>query len=619
MLNRVVTILFFCSALIASENCFAQKNSGSGGEVSKHPVDLRRSVSSFNCGKIESLDSAVVEQYLLTNLKNIERPKHSLELIKFKRSKTGWHYHYQQNYLGKKVYRGTVKINLDNKGNVLSIFDNTYPIAADPRGNFPETEDTHKIVQALYHSENLLNRILSEKVYFYTGREIIPALRIEFWDVNGSFFEVIIDEEAKVIYERDMNMYFSKKKTNSVDTPAVARIFNPDPLTTAGVEYGAPYEDAADTDITQLNMQRQQVIIDVAFIDDTFRLESNYCKINEHSIPIVNPVTSLTPDFEFTRSQDGFEDVNAFYHINVYHDYIKDQLGFDNIVDYQIWVDTHGMGGADNSNFSHAGNPPRLSFGEGGVDDAEDGDVIIHEYGHAISHSAAPGTNNGADRPSLDEGIGDYFAASYSKSINQYNWEKIFSWDGHNEFWNGRVVNSTKHYPEDLGTNIYKNAEIWSSVMMQINGDIGREVTDEVLIESLFSYESNITMNDAACLLLQASQTLYTGQYSFAVSSWLEQRGFSGCGIGINERNSTQALLFNTIAFAKGDGDASVRFDQPQTGEILIIDAAGRIVHSEAFFNISELKMSSETLESGIYLMKVTSQNVSGCYKLMKW
>jgi hypothetical protein len=33
----------------------------------------------------------------------------------------------------------------------------------------------------------------------------------------------------------------------------------------------------------------------------------------------------------------------------------------------------------------------RLAFGEGGVDDAEDVDVVLHEYGHAIQHDTVPG------------------------------------------------------------------------------------------------------------------------------------------------------------------------------------------------------------------------------------
>ena len=59
-----------------------------------------------------------------------------------------------------------------------------------------------------------------------------------------------------------------------------------------------------------------------------------------------------------------------------------------------------------------------LLFGEGGVDDAEDADVIIHEYAHAISYAASPETNSGTERRGLDEGLGDYFAAIYSYQYN---------------------------------------------------------------------------------------------------------------------------------------------------------------------------------------------------------
>ena len=66
------------------------------------------------------------------------------------------------------------------------------------------------------------------------------------------------------------------------------------------------------------------------------------------------------------------------------------------------------MGGADNSYFSPTTKPQRIYFGEGGVDDAEDADVCVHEYAHFISYNAANGSNVGAERNSLDEGFGDY-------------------------------------------------------------------------------------------------------------------------------------------------------------------------------------------------------------------
>ncbi len=610
--------IIFSISLFFSTQSFGQKiNDGMGSRL-PHPVDVRKAVSSFNCGKIESTDTALVKEYLLSTISNLRGTDFSVEYLEGKQSKTGFHYLYRQNYLGNPVYRGTIKINLDINGNIVSLFDNTYHIIEPPAGEFPNTEDCYDIIKSIYKEENDLVKIFIEDLYFDLGPRLIPASRIELWDKKGNFFELIIDDEQMIVYERDMNSYLNNSHIHDVDTPALARVFNPDPLTTAGVTYGTPYEDASDADISQLNMQRQEVTLDVAFENDTFKLESPYCLITEHSIPDVAPVTSLTPDFEFTRAQSGFEDVNAYYHINVYHDYVQ-QLGFNNIVDYPIWVDTHAMGGADNSNFSAAGSPPRLSFGEGGVDDAEDADVVIHEYGHAISHSAAPGTNSGTERTALDEAIGDYFAASYSKSINSFNWENMFSWDGHNEFWNGRVVLSSKHYPENLQNNLYKDAEIWSSTMMQIMDNIGRERTDEILIEALHSFSTNMTMSDAACLVIQADHNLNNGEFAIPISWWMSQRGFTVCGVGINELSKNYFTLLNSYGFATRNENAVVQFNSPQTGTIELTDAAGRVILSDSFYSSWEYKISPKNLSSGIYLMKVTSQNFSSSYKLMKW
>ncbi|MCG3164418.1 MAG: hypothetical protein POELPBGB_00172 [Bacteroidia bacterium] len=613
-LYRIILLIF----LTVSFASYGQKmNDGMGGRF-PHPVDLRKAVSSFNCGKVESADTAVVKQYLLSAIANLKGSDFSIDFLEGKQSKTGLHYLYRQNYRGKPVYRGTIKINLDKNGSIISLFDNTYRILETPAGEFPDTDDCYDIIKSIYKNDNDIVKIFIEELYFDLGPRLIPASRIELWDKKGNFFELVIDADQMIVYERDMNSYFNNNRIHDVDTPALARVFNPDPLTTAGVIYGAPYEDASDADISQLNMQRQQVTLDVAFENDTFKLESPYCLITDHSIPDVAPVTSLTPDFEFTRSQDGFEDVNAFYHINVYHDYVQ-QLGFDNIVNYPIWVDTHAMGGADNSNFSAAGSPPRLSFGEGGVDDAEDADVIIHEYGHAISHSAAPGTNSGAERLALDEAIGDYFAASYSKSINSFNWEKMFSWDGHNEFWNGRVVESDKHYPEDLQNNLYKDAELWSSTMMQIMDDIGRERTDEIMIEALHSFATNISMTDAANLVIAADVALNGGGYVAPIRYWMCLRGFIPCNVGVDELAETHFAVINSYGFTARNEQAVIRFNSPQTGLLELTDATGRIIYSEKFSEADELKISPKNVSSGIYLTKVTTQNFSSTYKLMKW
>ena len=90
-----------------------------------------------------------------------------------------------------------------------------------------------------------------------------------------------------------------------------------------------------------------------------------------------------------------------------------------------VKFDPSGLSGADNSHY--LGGSGQLAFGEGGVDDAEDADVIVHEFGHALSDHASPLSNTGLERRAIDEGYGDYFAASYSRKFSDYNWENIFS------------------------------------------------------------------------------------------------------------------------------------------------------------------------------------------------
>ena len=59
-----------------------------------------------------------------------------------------------------------------------------------------------------------------------------------------------------------------------------------------------------------------------------------------------------------------------------------------------------------------------LRFGKGGVDDAEDAEVILHEYGHAMMDSQvdAVRVRHSAEAGAIGEGFGDYWAVTVSTS-----------------------------------------------------------------------------------------------------------------------------------------------------------------------------------------------------------
>ena len=71
--------------------------------------------------------------------------------------------------------------------------------------------------------------------------------------------------------------------------------------------------------------------------------------------------------------------------------------------------------GADNS---FATDHPKLElrFGKGGVDDAEDAEVILHEYGHAI-HFAQNFSFASSQAGAISEGFGDYWAVTVANVV----------------------------------------------------------------------------------------------------------------------------------------------------------------------------------------------------------
>ena len=55
-------------------------------------------------------------------------------------------------------------------------------------------------------------------------------------------------------------------------------------------------------------------------------------------------------------------------------------------------------GFTDDNSFYSPGTST-LALGSGGVDDGEDADVIVHEYGHSLQHQAARSSANASRAP----------------------------------------------------------------------------------------------------------------------------------------------------------------------------------------------------------------------------
>lgn len=610
-MTKLVKLFLLIFAVFYSLNILAQKTPSSNFLQLSEQNNQRPCISNFDKINYDLNTAESVKTFLQNKIENLKQMHTDLSIEKAVLSPMGKHFTAYQSYKNRKIYNSQIKVNTDNKANIISIFDNSYPINKELDTIFPSLDLIQKQLPLQ------MEHYKSEQIYFYLSPNFLPALLVTIFESVENHRELIIGQNGELLQQRDLNMYYKQNKKSGKDSLVPATIFLPDPLTSAEKSYGLPYIDDNNGDIPALNDQLIQVNIKVKF-DTVFHLENSYVKITEHSAPVHQEVISRIPEFIFNRSQAEFENVNIYYHITQHQNYIQ-SLGFVNLANYQIHADPHALDGKDQSTFSSTFNPPRLNFGDGGIDDAEDADVIVHEYSHAILFSAAPNTNYGSERESLEEGNCDYFAATYSKSLNTFSSEKVFNWDGHNEFWEGRYCNSAKHYPEDLIGTIHQKGEIWSSTLMEINEIIGREHTDKILIQSVFNYNSNITMMDAAKLFLQADSLLNNGaNYNIIMDKFLK-RGLISKTNGINTimMNHENIIIKNTNEFHQGE-NLNIIFKSCYSGEMNLFDFNGKhLLHKTLNCSNSET-IAGIHLNSGIYFLVFENSTEKSQFKLIR-
>ena len=339
--------------------------------------------------------------------------------------------------------------------------------------------------------------------------KLIYKTQIEATSPIGSW-EILVDAQNGEIIHAVDKAFYAHRKNMLIPINGSGNVFLSDPLSFANVTYGGNYSDNNDVATNELNTAISTVtLLDIDQTGSIFTLKGPFAEIQDFESPFRGLFTQSTSNFNFNRSDDAFEAVNCYYLIDQSMRYINQTLGIS-LMPFQyssgVRFDPHGLNGADNSYFLTGSGS--LSFGEGGVDDAEDADVIIHELGHGIHQWLIGGSPSNVE--GLAEGSGDYWAQSYSRSLNQwgqsdeeYHW--MFNWDGHNPFFQGRITNYTNTYPGGLVSDIHIDGQIWSSALMRIYDLIGREKLDKAFLEGLAMTNNSSNQQDAAIAVRQAA------------------------------------------------------------------------------------------------------------------
>jgi hypothetical protein len=302
-----------------------------------------------------------------------------------------------------------------------------------------------------------------------------------------------------------------------------AMVFRSNPIAQTG---NGALGDSGDSDLNELNEQRSQMTI--LGLDGTGKLRGAFANATAAGISgaylPAGIACSTSGAHEYTRADDRFEEAMVYHHVDSARRYFAG-LGFPSLMNRSIPIHAHYY---PVSNAFYSRTNGGLHFGDEGADLAEDGEVVVHEYAHAVLDSIKPGITSHEGR-SLHEGLADYLAASVLAAHNVDAQKPCFAeWAATNiRFQCIRSVASNLIYPDNL-TNVSVHADgiIWSSTLWQLRGLLGGEVTDRMVLQSLYYLPSQPTQDHAANSLLLADDALYGGRYADAVLSVLRDRGY---------------------------------------------------------------------------------------------
>lgn len=616
ILRKSKVTIFLVGALL-TQPLFAQKNT-SAIQKEAHPIDLREAHMMRNVHQGAPLLHAQAVHSFVAQLMQLEQ-HNTLTLLDEQESPMGKHYLFAQHLYNHPVYYAQVRVNTDKSGMITSILENTYPAHLAQQTAF-QLEKPLQAFKANYDGAHIEK---AEQTWLFDGNVLKPALMVRYHIDNGGAFERLFAENGQELYVHDLHRYHHQcNHQTEIDTTVQVWVFNPDPVTEANTVYGAPYVHANNQNTAVLDPLRVQRSTTADFANGTFHLRNTYVRIDDFDAPNLPVVTSTTPAFNFSRNHHGFEQTNCFYHVTTFQEHLQ-RIGF-NIAQFQIRVDGNGVQGADNAYFTPSPSP-RMSFGPGGVPDGEDADVIYHEYTHALFHSAAPGTGIGNERRCLEEAHADYFATSFSKSIKVHNADKMFSWDGHNEFWGGRWATNrqNKNYNNlTFSNNIYAHTDIWVASVMEVWDRLGRDCTDKIATQAMYGAVANMTMRQFGLLMLDAHRLCNNPSFAFneihvGLSRWgilpnnISTENFDG--------KMQEIALYNTTGFAKGEA-LRLEFPQPTDGQIQIVDAMGRVHHQTQLLSADSFEYTGLELAAGVYFLQFSNNTgTMETFKLIKY
>ncbi len=433
-----------------------------------------------------------------------------------------YHLNYQQLYEEIPVFHSFTSVHLNSLSQIIMVKNNYHPnMQLDTKaiiGGGISKEKAIEIVQEERNAETRLKRESTAMLKILTMEDESYLT----WEVTISLknppegYHVYVDvRDGEII--RKMNIF--KRKTTGK-----GRVFIPNPVVTL--------KDSHLTSESSIPENAYTTVV-LKGLDGSGFLRGEYVDTAD------TPNRTYEPShlFYYKRGDRGFCEVMVYYHLDSFQRFIQ-ELGFKNICNRQIKVNAYSEG--EDSYFDYI--TKTITYGAIGIPDAEDADIIIHEYGHAIMDDQAHALNLSEEGCAMEQGFGDFLATCYfSEESEGFHRECMGDWNGiGNVLQCIRRVDNQKYYPEDYKGVMTCDAdgEIWSAALWDLFLVLGgnseekdkrikaRERSMKLVLESNFLLTPLSNFLDGADAIIAANKHLYKGKDDEKIRDVLIKRGF---------------------------------------------------------------------------------------------
>ncbi len=433
-----------------------------------------------------------------------------------------YHITYQQFYEEVPVLYALTSIHLNQESKIIMVRNNYHSdITLDTKAMLNGGISKEKAIEIVHSDLNAETRLKRDS----TVDLVILPIEDEFyltWEVRVALknpsegHHVYVDvRHGEIIKKKDV---FRRKTTGK------GRVFIPNPVVALKNQNIGPESEIPEDGYTAVVLKG---------LDGSGFLRGEF-------VDTVNtPGRAYEPShlFYYKRGDSKFCEVMVYYHIDSFQRFIQ-ELGFKNLCNKQIKANAYAEGTV--SYFDT--DTKEISFGTGQTPDAEDADIIIHEYGHVIFDDQIPNLSLTDQGCAMEQGFADFLAACFfSEENGGFNREAVGDWSGIGSINRCiRRVDNQKYYPENfLGVMMCdSDGEIWSAALWDLYLVLGGSSGDKdkrlkarnrsitLVLESHIFLNPLSTFIDGADAIMRANKQLYKGSDDEKIKDVLIKRGF---------------------------------------------------------------------------------------------